>query len=213
MIKALILYFLSIKQTHGYEIQKYIQLNQMNDWTTIQSGSIYYALSKLEKDGHIQIVKEEYIGKKPRKIYGITQKGRQELQNTLLELVSQPIYNEKSDKFVAYPLMSNLEEDILKEKMQKHIDNLKQKKRAIEKWQSIKVGKDTMNVERISFEMMISSLDYQIKWHDAFLNEINVCQNATDLMHDYIERVNFAEVSSTQDLYEIAMELQKENLK
>lgn len=132
----------------------------MNDWTTIQSGSIYYALSKLEKDGLIQIVREEYVGKKPRKIYGITKKGRQELQNTLLELVSQPIYNEKSDKFVAYPLMSNLNEDLLKEKIQKHTKSLKQKKHAIEKWQSIKVGEGTMNVERISFEMMISSLDY-----------------------------------------------------
>ena len=210
MIRALILYFLSIKQTHGYEIQKYIQLNQMNDWTTIQSGSIYYALSKLEKDGLIEIVKEEYVGKKPRKIYGITEKGRQELQNTLLELVSQPIYNEKSDKFVAYPLMSSLDEDLLKEKIQSHTENLKQRKQALEKWQSIKVDENTMNVERISFEMIISSLDYQIMWHEAFLEELNVCRNAAKLMHDYIEHVNFAEVSSTDDLYKIAMELKKE---
>lgn len=210
MIRALILYFLSIKQTHGYEIQKYIQLNQMNDWTTIQSGSIYYALSKLEKDGLIEIVKEEYVGKKPRKIYGITEKGRQELQNTLLELVSQPIYNEKSDKFVAYPLMSNLDENLLKERIQSHTENLKQRKQALKKWQSIKVGENTMNVERISFEMMISSLDYQIMWHEAFLEELNICRNAAELMHDYIEHVNFAEVSSTEDLYKIAMELKKE---
>lgn len=31
-------------------------------------------------------------------------------------------------------------------------------------------------------------------------------------MHDYIERVNFAEVSSTEDLYEIALELKKGEL-
>ncbi len=49
MIKVLILYYLSIKPTHGYEIQKFIQVNHMDEWTKIQSGSIYYAINKLEK--------------------------------------------------------------------------------------------------------------------------------------------------------------------
>lgn len=211
MIRAFILYFLSIKPTHGYEIQKYIQLNQMNDWTTVQSGSIYYALAKLEKEGLIEIAREEAVGKKTRKIYSITDKGSQELESILVDLVSVPIYNEKSDKFVAYPLMSNLDKNLLKEKIQKHVDSLKEKKSAIEKWQNIKVNEHSLSVERISFEMMISSLQYQIKWHDAFLDEIDRCRKASDLMHKYIKHVNFAEVSSAEGLYKIADELKKEN--
>lgn len=211
MIRAFILYFLSVKPTHGYEIQKYIQLNQMNDWTTIQSGSIYYALTKLEKEGLIEIVREEAIGKKTRKIYGITDKGRQELESTLVDLVSMPIYNEKSDKFVAYPLMSNLDEHLLKEKIQTHVDSLRKKKYAIEEWQSIKVNEHSLGVERISFEMMISSLDYQIRWHDMFLSEIGRCRKASGLMREYIEYVNFADVSNAEDLYKMAENLIKEN--
>jgi DNA-binding PadR family transcriptional regulator len=54
MIKLLLLYYLSVKPTHGYEIQRFIQENELDKWTKIQSGSIYYALAKLEKEGLIR---------------------------------------------------------------------------------------------------------------------------------------------------------------
>ncbi|WP_235689849.1 PadR family transcriptional regulator [Clostridioides difficile] len=59
MIRTLILYYLNIKPTHGYEIQKFLQVSGADRWTKIQSGSIYYALAKLEKDGGVRVLKEE----------------------------------------------------------------------------------------------------------------------------------------------------------
>ncbi|MDV9924842.1 PadR family transcriptional regulator, partial [Clostridioides difficile] len=55
MIRTLILYYLNIKPTHGYEIQKFLQVSGADRWTKIQSGSIYYALAKLEKDGGVRV--------------------------------------------------------------------------------------------------------------------------------------------------------------
>lgn len=44
-----------------------------------------------------------------------------------------------------------------------------------EKWQAVKVDEQTLNVEKICFEMMIVNIDYQIKWHEALLEEIDTC--------------------------------------
>lgn len=81
MIRSLILYYLNVKPTHGYEIQKFLQIAGVDHWTKIQSGSIYYALAKLERKDCVEILREEKNGGRIRKIYAITQKGRQHVEN------------------------------------------------------------------------------------------------------------------------------------
>ena len=202
MIRALILYFLSIKPTHGYEIQKYVQLNQMNDWTKIQSGSIYYALSKLEKEELIQLERKENVGKKVKKIYSITEKGKNELKEILIEQISKPIYNIKSDKFVAYPFVKGIEKKLLLEIIEKHIEELEQKKKEIENWQDIKMKDSTLRIEKISFEMMISSIVYQIKWHEALILEIDEYIKQSNRVGEFIRSVDFSEANEIGVLYE-----------
>ena len=85
MVRALILYFLSIKPTHGYDIQRFIEINGMDQWARIQSGSIYYALNKLEKQGFIYTLREERNGARIRKIYAVNNSGKEELRRTLKE--------------------------------------------------------------------------------------------------------------------------------
>ena len=80
MIRGIILYYLNIKPTHGYEIQQYISMSGMEQWTKIQSGSIYYALTKLEKEKNIAVIREEHTGARVRKIYEITDLGTEVLQ-------------------------------------------------------------------------------------------------------------------------------------
>lgn len=201
MIKSLILYFLSIKPTHGYEIQKYVQLNQMNDWTKIQSGSIYYALSKLEKDGLIQLQAEENISGKVRKIYCITEKGKEELKDILIEQISKPIYNIKSDKFVAYPFIKGIKKELLLKAIKKHIVELEQKKKEIKRWENIKINHSSLDIEKISFEMMISSIDYQIKWHRALILEIDKYIQQSEKIGEFIRNVDFSEVNDINDVY------------
>lgn len=200
MIKTLILYYLSIKPTHGYEIQKYIQINKMDEWTKIQSGSIYYALAKLEKDGLIQLQKEENIGAKVRKIYYITDKGREALKELLVEEFSRPIYNIGADKFVTYPFINGIERGVLLETVKEHVLELKQKKRETMKWQELKVSDVSLGIEKVSFEMMISMLDYQIKWHDALISEIDLCIEKSKEVSKIIENVDFSEVRNLNEI-------------
>lgn len=154
IIKVLILYYLSIKSTHGYEIQKFIQVNQMDSWTKIQSGSIYYALNKLEKEGLIELSEEIGTGPKARKIYSITPKGKNELKELVKQELSHQINDIGSDKFIIYPLLNTLDKSSISDEIRKHIEKLNDQKIYLEKWQKVKVNQKTLEIEKIAFEMM-----------------------------------------------------------
>jgi len=209
MIKALILYYLSLKPTHGYEIQKFIQINHMDSWTKIQSGSIYYALGKLEKEGLITLQMEEKIGAKIRKIYGITDKGREELKACVKEELNRSIYETGSDKFIIYPILESLDKKVITEEVTKHVHHLRERKKEQEKWQKLKLDQRSLKVESICFEMMISSLDYQIKWHEAFLEELDQCLAVSGQMAKLIKHVDF---STINDMSEITKEPENDEI-
>lgn len=91
MIRGIILFYINIKPTHGYEIQRFLQLSGTETWAKIQSGSIYYAINKLEKEKKIEVLREERNGSRIRKIYQITQAGKLELKKEMREALSSPI--------------------------------------------------------------------------------------------------------------------------
>jgi DNA-binding PadR family transcriptional regulator len=192
IIKVLILYYLSIKPTHGYEIQKFIQINQLDSWTKIQSGSIYYALDKLEKKGFIVLSEEVGLGAKARKVYSITEVGKAQLKELVKEELNHQISEVGSDKFIIYPLLNILDRDEMITELNEHIIKLKDQKLYLEKWQKIKVNEQTIAVEKISFEMMISNLEYQIKWHNALIDNMEDCIKASKEIAKVISKFDFS---------------------
>lgn len=206
IIKVLILYYLSIKSTHGYEIQKFIQINHMDRWTKIQSGSIYYALNKLEKEGLIVLKEEMGSGSKARKTYEITDIGREELKELVKKELDNELFTTGSDKFIIYPILNTLDKQIMIDQINSHIDKLRDKMVYLEKWQNIKINKHSLSVERISFEMMIKSLEYQIKWHEALIKEMDKCIMASDEISNLIANFDFSNAetieASTNDCIE-----------
>ncbi|MDR3594057.1 MAG: PadR family transcriptional regulator [Clostridium sp.] len=198
IIKVLILYYLSIKPTHGYEIQKFIQINQMDMWTKIQSGSIYYALNKLEKEGLIVLKEEIGSGSKARKIYTITDKGREELKEFVKNELDNEIFPSGSDKFIIYPLLNTLDKQSMISKINNHIDQLSDKIAYLKKWQKIKINKQSLAVERISFDMMIVNLEYQIKWHEALIQEMDKCIAVSNKISNLISSFDFSNAETIE---------------
>lgn len=207
IIKVLILYYLSIKPTHGYEIQKFIQVNQMDNWTKIQSGSIYYALSKLEKEGLIVLSKEIGIGTKARKVYDITQKGKKELKELIKKELDYPINEIGSDKFIIYPLLNTIDKSIVCKEIKEHIEKLNAKKIYLERWQKFKVNQKTLAIEKIAFQMMISNIEYQIKWHNALIDNIDDCIEASKKITNLIEKFDFSNAKDIE--FDIAEDIEK----
>lgn len=174
MLRGIILCYLKIKPTHGYEIQRYIQLSGVEQWAKIQSGSIYYALTKLEKENNIEVLREERTGSRVRKIYQITDKGILTLQDEMKEALNAPISNVGSIKFFTGPILCTLSKEDMIEIINQHLLELKEQKEYWTTWQRAKGRGKQSNLVDISFEMTIQSIDYQIKWHEELLNHLDV---------------------------------------
>nr|UWI51988.1 PadR family transcriptional regulator [Clostridioides difficile] len=206
------LYYLNIKPTHGYEIQKFLQVSGADRWTKIQSGSIYYALTKLEKDGAVRVLREEKTGARIRKIYEITQSGKVELKEELQKELQMPIVPVGSNKFLLYNILDVLPRDIIQTNLEKHIKHLIEKKKYWEDWKEIKkIDKKSLPTERIAFDMTIDNLNYQILWHEEILNNIDKYISVGYETQNIIKSIDFSnieddflfETEATSELLEV----------
>ena len=76
---------------HGYDIEQVIEARGMRDWTEIGFSSIYYLLTKLEKESLIESHLQQSEGQGPaRKVYSITQVGRQSQFEGTIKALSTP---------------------------------------------------------------------------------------------------------------------------
>lgn len=199
MVKLLILYYLNIKPTHGYEIQKCIQTIGLDVWAKIKSGSIYYALGKMEKNGEVELYKEEMQGSKVRKIYAITEKGKAELKRTLEVELNKPLMPINAEKFIIPIAFNKLSKDEAEKIINKHIKELEENLDYWKHWENIKVSNETLAVERISFEMTINNIEDSIRWHKALIesyDEYVVYSNQQEVM---IKNIDFGEIEEVKN--------------
>lgn len=172
MIRGLVLFYLNIKPTHGYEIQRFIQLSGMDQWAKIQSGSIYYALAKLEKEKNISVLREEQNGSRLRKIYAITDKGRDTLKQEMRAELASPMADIGSTKMIIEPVLGVLSKEEMVSILSEHIKSLEDKKAYWDKWKSIKA--ESSRLSELSFAMTIHSLENQIRWHQELLQNLDI---------------------------------------
>ena len=173
MIRGIILYYLNIKPTHGYEIQQFIQMSGIDQWTKIQSGSIYYALTKLEKEKNISVLKEERTGSRIRKIYEITDKGREALKEEMRQELATPLFNTGSSKFITSPILASLSKEEMVKIIENHINELKEVKEYWNIWSMKKNIGDKYGLTSLSFKITIDSIENQILWHKELLEHID----------------------------------------
>lgn len=194
MVKLLILYYLNIKCTHGYEIQKFIQATGLDVWAKVKSGSIYYALSKMEKNGEVELYKEESNGSKVRKIYRITEKGKLELKTTIEQELNKPLMPTGTDKFIIPITFNRLDKEAAIEIINNHIKSLEETLDYWEYWKNIKISETTLELDKISFEMTISGIKDSIRWHKAVIEEYDDYIKYSQRLELMIKNVDFGEV-------------------
>lgn len=202
MIRGLILYYLNIKETHGYEIQRFIQLSGMDRWTKIQSGSIYYALTKLEKEGNVAIVAEEGTGQRARKIYAITEKGKKTLHDEMAQELQEPIVSIGSMKFITDPMLSTLEESEIRTIVTKHIEVLREQMGYWKEWKAAKTNSGKVSLIDFSFDMSIRSLEDQILWHEELLKNLKTYIEESKLTESFIRSFAADRIEPPYDIVE-----------
>ena len=73
---------------HGYDLEQVIERRGIRQWTDIGFSSIYYLLSKLEKQGLIH-VPEAPAGAKSRRVFQATTTGREATTRNALALIAK----------------------------------------------------------------------------------------------------------------------------
>ncbi len=87
--KLAILGVLMEKPMHGYELKQYLGERAGVFWM-INYGSIYPTLKNLEKDGYVESLRERGIP--VRKVYKITERGKEKFLALLRERVSKDVH-------------------------------------------------------------------------------------------------------------------------
>jgi DNA-binding PadR family transcriptional regulator len=99
--RLLVLGLLEERPMHGYEILQLIGEGELDRWTPVQAGSIYYALNKLEQDGLIRTAAEQRTGDRLRRVYATTEAGGRELRRLLLGALAKPPHSTRSELALA----------------------------------------------------------------------------------------------------------------
>lgn len=168
MTNLILLSFLRQRPMHGYEIQQLIQSSRMDLWTNILSGSIYYALNKMEQDGLIMAAAEERTGARLRKIYSITDEGEKLFQQMIRETLTLPPHSVKSDFSLGLIWIESIPKPEALELLEQ---NLRQVEESLAQWRSGKEIKGQYGLSKIAmatFDNAISLLEQDA----AFLRNI-----------------------------------------
>ncbi|MDE2445944.1 MAG: PadR family transcriptional regulator [Alphaproteobacteria bacterium] len=91
-IRILCLGILSFREASGYEIKKEIEEGMFSHFIDASFGSIYPALSQLNAEGLVTVRAEEQTGRPDKKVYAVTEQGREALAKGLLVIPARDKY-------------------------------------------------------------------------------------------------------------------------
>ena len=84
-VRTLCLGILSFEEATGYEIKKLSVEGRFSHFIDASFGSIYPALTRLCEEGLVDVRVEQQEGRPSRKVYSITERGREEFVKSLAE--------------------------------------------------------------------------------------------------------------------------------
>jgi len=131
MVRLLILGLLGLRPMSGYEIQQYLQLNRVDEWSDILPGSIYHALKKLTSEGLIQLDSTEQTGMRTKAIYAITESGRIEFRTLLREAWQTPPRSLPGDFYMLLGFVDDLPREEVLAALQEQVAKLEA---ALHRW-------------------------------------------------------------------------------
>ncbi len=90
-MKLVVLGILMERSSHPYEMQQFIKQREMDQYIKMQKGSLYYTINQLENNGFVEVESVVRDTNHPDKtIYRITETGRKEFHDLLLQQLLQP---------------------------------------------------------------------------------------------------------------------------
>ena len=170
--EAVVLGLLTEGPAHPYQLEKTAMLRSMRDWTDLSMSTIYKLLRKLERGGHVRSEVELSDDNRARRVYSITQNGRDALEIHLVNILEYPEWPKQRIDIASY-FLNNLSADYLPELMINYRRELTRRAEdhtlAMEymeshgcAWHQIEVVRHTLHL-----------VDGELKWIDGFMKRLN----------------------------------------
>jgi DNA-binding PadR family transcriptional regulator len=121
-VRTLCLGILSLQEASGYEIKKDVEDGLFSHFIDASFGSIYPALTQLAAEGYVTVREEEQTGKPDKKVYAITEAGRNALARAISVSPAKDKY--KSEFLFQMLLQEYLSPEIMLVAIQKQLDDL-----------------------------------------------------------------------------------------
>lgn len=175
-LESAILGLLYEKPQYGYQLEKTIEGWGMRNWTQVGFSSIYYVLKKLEKKELVESKFEKVEGKPSRKVFTITDHGRQNMKEKLTDLLS---WNKKLinpfDLGLAY--LNYLEPQEVIECLENYMESAKGRIKFLES--SVKMQEELNAPYYVValFSRLLAILKTEMEWVEKFIEEIKRKEN------------------------------------
>ncbi|MDQ1910595.1 PadR family transcriptional regulator [Paenibacillus sp. GD4] len=164
MTRLALLGLLLNKSMHGYELQSMIEQSKMDQWANILSGSIYYALNKMEEEGLVAAESEERTGARVRKVYGITEAGRAQFKELLLQSLGAYPHSAKSEFTLSLAWLPQLPKEEALGVLRQNLAQLEQQKQFWEAGKRMTGEKDPSPYLAAGYENAMELMEADIRY-------------------------------------------------
>lgn len=160
-VKHLFLAILSTRPMHGYDLKNTFETLVSNQWP-LNYGQVYTTLSRLERDGLVEVQEVEQLEKPDKKVYHITHEGKEVLVDWFKSCPKWNMYfDEIAFKFAVFDLIEiNMSVEILKE----YRIFLLQLIHELTKMKDAMASQDML--QELMFERNILKAEADLKWVD-----------------------------------------------
>ena len=121
-VRTLCLGILSLQEASGYEIKKDIEDGLFSHFIDASFGSIYPALTQLAGEGFVTVREQEQTGKPDKKVYAITEAGRNALAKAISVVPAKDKY--RSEFLFQMLLQDYLSPEMMLVAIQKQLNDL-----------------------------------------------------------------------------------------
>lgn len=156
---------------HGHKIRSEAQLDRVELWADVKPGSLYGALRRMADEGVVEVVRTEQEGNLPaRTVYGITDKGRDELVSVIRSVLADTSLRPDPIQLVLLH-DGQIGIDDLRTAAQRRRDAYAEQLRF---WRTLRTeaGPYLTRLEAIAFDHTLMRLDTEVAWHDRLLAEL-----------------------------------------
>lgn len=159
------------KPHYGYQLEKTIEGWGMRNWTPIGFSSIYYVLKKLEKKELVESKMEKVEGKPSRKVFTVTELGRQTMEEKIRDLLSwNKKLNSPFDLGMAY--LNYLQPQEVIKCLENYIESAKGRIKFLESSVKIQEELDAPYYVVALFSRPLAHLKTEMEWVENFIEKV-----------------------------------------